>query len=66
MTSKGNIQTVTPEDLKTGFTITGKEVTKTGRAIGLLKESTLARQVFTFITSEEGKQILDYNYHYTK
>lgn len=66
MTSKGNIQTVTPEDLKTDFTITGKEVTKTGRAIGLLKESTLARQVFTFITSEEGKQILDYNYHYTK
>ena len=35
-------------------------------AIGLLKESTLGRQVFTFMTSEEGKQILDYNYHYVK
>ncbi len=65
MTSKGQIQTVV--DNGTTFRTDGITINNvTNRSIGLLKDTTIGRELYTFITSEDGKKIFDYNYHYSK
>lgn len=59
ITTSGGVTTVARTD----------EVTMgsaTGRVIGLLKETTLSRKVFDFMSSTEGQKIFTLDYHYSK